>query len=231
MIGGSRGAAVRTGRLRRGGARVALLGLVAIVAAACGTGDAEPAADGPSPGASFEWPDELPRLSDLVPGEVEAIPVKPGTKHLASGRYTWVGRLPDGRAWGIADGVETLWDSGIGVIILGPEETGEAVSQLILDVSGRVARDGVTYTGVDAATLSTTARRVGTLDRGEAELFELSPLRYGPSLVRIHERGPNYVRGDTCLELEKAAALIGGLEVDDKERSITVCVQFVAVEP
>ncbi len=202
----------------------AAAGLLALVLAACGAGNASPP-PGASPDASFVWPSGVPRLRDMLPEEVEGIPIDPGTEPIEKGEY----RLANARLGDLADGVETIWDPDLGIIILGPEETGEEVSQLILNVGDRNSLGNLPIVG---ATLSWTAKRVGTLDRGEAGLLEM----YDPEggflpTVTVLERGPNYLKGEFRVSLQEADVLIGGSELDEGEIYLLLAGTFTAVEP
>lgn len=214
----------------------AAAGLLALVLAACGAGDASPP-PGASPGASFAWPSGVPRLRDMVPEEVEGIPVDPGTEPIEGGEYSWRAFTGEEGAgygeieeWGLAFGVETIWDPDLGIIILGPEETGDEVSQLILSV-GDLELDG--QLPITAATLSWTAKRSGSFHRGEAELFELAETPETDfKRVKIKERGPNYLKGTFTVLLEEADVLIGGSELDEGEiYLLQLSGFFTAVEP
>lgn len=221
-------------------ARTRLVAVVcaALAVAACGAG-----------GASLPpAPSGVPSLRDTAPEEAEGLPVDPGTKPIGKGSYSWELTRGSGGAWGLANGVETIWDPDLGIIILGPEEDArptattptsatpskdegrgevESVSQMILNV-GDPEPDG--RLPITAATLSWTAKRFGSLDRGEAELFEATQ-NADAGFVRIEERGPNYLKGTFVVNLQRAAALVGGLELDDREIRLVLQGRFVAVEP
>lgn len=235
----------------------AAAGLLVLVLAACGAGNASPP-PGASPDASFAWPSGVPRLRDMLPEEVEGIPIDPGTEPIEMGKYTWTSYerflTPDDKTVAFGRGVETIWDPDLGIIILGPEETGEQVGQLILNVAAQpfvvddetygemldslaaddpvvsevVRESNYTAFKLVGATLSWTLKRVGTLDRGEAELFELSEKG---GLILVSERGPNYLKGLVSVHLERAAVLIGGAELDDRKANLGLEGRFIAVEP
>lgn len=213
---------MRVARRGRPHARTRLVAVIcaALAVAACGAG-----------GASLPpAPSGVPSLRDIVPEEVEGLPVDPGTKPMAKGWYRWGDPDPNmsSRIRTLAEGVETVWDPFIGIIILGPEETDGRISQLILQVgdggsSGRLP--------ITTATLSRSARSVGSLARGEADLHEGPVKSEFAAEVRIEERGPNYLKGTFSVAVRRAAVLVGGAELDDREATLQLGGEFVAVEP
>ncbi|HEX5589291.1 MAG TPA: hypothetical protein VFX65_03245 [Candidatus Limnocylindrales bacterium] len=151
---------------------------------------------------------------------------------------------PDG--W---EGKVAIWEPEIGVIILGPEETGEPLAHLILDIggerilaAGRVRLrepmpEGFHFGPEDqawwirGATFSTTDVRVGTALEMNGKLYELEDgtpnqltARCG-NWIRVDEVYREYVVGSFCVAVDRVR-----VGEDDPPESLELQGSFVALE-
>lgn len=140
---------------------------------------------------------------------------------------------PDG-----SGGTLTVWSPDIRTIVLGPEETGEPLAGLNLEIAQAAYYAGDSCLAeVKWATLSTTQVRVGTSEELDAKLYELVPdacnnglLNAGFSYVRVASEGSSSIAvHDMCIRMQRV--MVTPDNPPSYGEKITVAGVFTALEP
>jgi hypothetical protein len=172
-----------------------------VFAVACGGGSDNPVVTGPLPGGCVSVP---------------------SAARVATYRWAVGG--------GVFTGIKATWDSELGVIVLGPEATGQPVGGVTMTIGAPVAVSNVCTAEVRVATVSTTDVRVGTGPELNGKFYELIPggcAGAALSILRFDGYGQSAVRAVGCIRMQRV--IITPTDPPVRAEIIDVDLEFTAL--